>query len=57
MASPTTDTMDSMTLQVFSVSLTERLKYSLNNQKAGIVHMGEKNKLPAPVARTIRDWG
>ena len=32
MSNPTTDTIDSITLQVFKVSLTVKLKYSLNNQ-------------------------
>ena len=39
MSNPTIDTIVSMTLHVFSVSLTVKLKYSLNNQNPGVIHM------------------
>src|SRR5580693_1842642 len=51
--SPTTETIVSITLQVLRVSLTLKLKYSLNNQNAESFTW-EKRRLPAPVDSTIR---
>src|SRR5437764_718053 len=53
MSKPTIETIVSITLQVFSVSLTVKLKYSLNNQNPESFTC-ENIRLPAPVAKTIR---
>src|SRR6056297_947470 len=50
--SPITPTKVSMTVQVESVSLTVRLKYSLNIQKP-VSLTWESIKLPDPMANTI----
>ena len=47
--SPTTETMVCITVHDFSVSMTERLKYSLNNQNP-VPFSCEHTRLPAPVA-------
>ncbi len=49
---PITPTMVSITVQVDKVSLTERLKYSLNNQKPPSLTC-DSIKLPDPMASTI----
>ena len=50
--SPMTPTKVSITVQVDKVSLTERLKYSLNIQKP-VSLTWESIKLPEPMAKTI----
>src|ERR1700738_5298595 len=52
-ASPTTDTIDSITDHDRMVSLIDRLKYSLNIQKPPSLTC-EKARLPAPIDNTIR---
>ena len=47
-----TPTVVSMTVQVLSVSLTDRLKYSLNSQKP-LSFTWESMRLPDPIAKTI----
>lgn len=49
---PITPTVVSMTVQLFKVSLTERLKYSLNSQKP-LSFTWDNIKLPDPIANTI----
>ncbi len=53
--SPTIETIVSITLQVLSVSLTLKLKYSLNSQNPESFTC-ENMRLPAPVAKYNQAW-